>query len=273
MRKYLPLGLISAALGVSLLLSKSGGASRESLLPLSRAVAEQEKGVDRAAAVAFPLSPDEERRIGEGIDRDLQSEQPAPKDSDAAADARWREVGGTAARSGLVMRFRGRYVFRTTPYDGINAFAIPGGFVYGTLPLIKKLAGDEDALLYVIGHEIGHVELGHCADAYRLRAGSDNPVAAAAGAVLSVGRIFAEMHFSSTQELEADQFSVHLMRSLHRDPRGALRAMDALGLTADKETKRDPGTVAVEGLADYFQTHPGAWERRAALEREIGAPR
>jgi Zn-dependent protease with chaperone function len=270
MKKILPLVLISAALGVSFLLSKRGGASRESLLPLSRAVAEQEKGLDRAAGAAFPLSPDEERRIGEGLDAELQGAASAPGGADAAAAARWREIGETAARSSLVTRFRGRYVFRATPEGGLNAFAVPGGFVYGTLPLIKRLAGDDDALLFVLGHEIGHVELGHCADAYRLRAGARDPITAAAGAVLSVGRLFAEMHFSSTQELEADAFAVRLLRSLHRDPRAGLRVFDALGLRADVETKRDPGAVAAEGAADYFHTHPGSWERRAALEREIG---
>ena len=59
-----------------------------------------------------------------------------------------------------------------------------------------------------------------------------------------------------------------LLRSLHRDPSAGLRTFDALGLTADKEIRRGPGEVAVEGLSDYFATHPGAWERRNALERE-----
>ena len=273
MKKLVPPILACAALGVSLLLSKRGGASRESMLPLSRAVAEQEKGIDRAAGAAFPLSPDEERRIGEGLDRGLNGTEPAPDAPEAALAARWRELGGTAARSSLVTRFRGRYAFRTTPEGGLNAFAVPGGFVYGTLPLIKKLGADEDALMFVLGHEIGHVELGHCADAYRLTAGARDPITGTVGAVLSVGRLFAQLHFSSTQELEADAFAVRLVRSIHRDVRGGLRAFDALGLTADAETKRGPASVAVEGLSDYFRTHPGSWERRAALEREIGATR
>lgn len=269
MRRTLPAVLVSAALGVAFLLSKKGGPSRESLLPLSRAVAEQEKGLDRASAVAFPLSPDEERRFGEEIDRGLRGSDPAPGTPAAAAAARWREFGGDAARSPLVTRFRGRYEFRVVDHGGLNAFAVPGGFVYVTRPLLDRLGSDGDALLFVLGHEIGHVELGHCADAYRLRAGRD-PVTDVLGGVLSVGRLFAEMHFSSTQELEADRFAVRLLRSLRRDPRAGLRVFDALGLSADRETKRDPGEVAAEGMTDYFRTHPGSWERRAALEREIG---
>lgn len=274
MRRLLPPTiLVSLALGVSFLLSKKAAPSRESLLPLSRSVAEQEKGLDRAAAVAFPLSPEEERRFGQDIDRALNGGDPAPGTPAAAAAARWREFGGDAARSPLVTRFRGRYEFRVTPAGGPNAFAIPGGFVYATQPLLDRLGSDGDALLFVLGHEIGHVELGHCADAYRLRAGAHDPITAVLGGVLSVGRLFAELHFSSTQELEADRFAARLMRSLRRDPAAGLRVFDALGLTADAETKRDPGAVAAEGLTDYFRTHPGSWERRAALRREVEAGR
>lgn len=248
MNNALPLILVSVALGAAVLLSRGSG-SRESLLPLSRAVAEQEKGLDRAAGAAFPLSPDEERRIGEGLDRGLAHVE----------SARLGEFGETAAGSPLVTRFRGRYVFRATPSGGLNAFALPGGFVYATEPFLKRLQGDGDALLFALGHEIGHVELGHCADAYRLRG------------ALSVARLFAQLHFNPSQELEADAYAVRLMRSLGRDPRAGLRVFDALGLPAGARTKRGPGEVVLEGAADYFRTHPGSWERRAALEREAAA--
>ena len=272
MKRLVPLAAAGAALGAAVLLSR-GGPSRESLLPLTRTAGEHVKGLDRAAGAAFPLSIDEERRIGADLDRSLAGAPPAAGTPDAGPAAGWRELAGEAARSSLVARFRGRYEFRTTPEGGLNAFALPGGFVYATLPLLRKLGGDADALIFVAGHEIGHVELGHCADAYRLRAGDRDPITAVLGGVLSVGRLFTELTFSSAQELEADRFSVRLMRSLHRDPRGALRAFDALGLTADARTKRDAGTVAVEGMSDYFHTHPGSWERRAAMEREIEATR
>jgi hypothetical protein len=272
MKRALPAVIVVAALGAAFALSRSGS-SRESLLPLSRTAAEHEKGLDRAASVAFPLSPDEERRFGEELDRGLSPlNEHAPSSIEATLTARWREFGGTAAGSPLVTRFRGRYVFRTVPYGELNAFALPGGFVYATEPLLKKLGDDGDALLFVLGHEIGHVELGHCADAYRLRSGSD-PVRAVLGGVLSVGRLFAELHFSSTQELEADAFAVRLVRSLRRDPRVGLRVFDALGIPKDANTKRGPDEVAVEGLTDYFHTHPGGWERRAALARQIEAVR
>ena len=42
----------------------------------------------------------------------------------------------------------------------VNAFALPGGFVYVNLGLIQA-AETESELAGVIGHEIGHVEEHH----------------------------------------------------------------------------------------------------------------
>ncbi|MCR4295341.1 MAG: M48 family metallopeptidase, partial [Elusimicrobia bacterium] len=263
-----PILLVAAALGAAFAVSR-GGRSRESLLPVSRAVAEHAKGLDRGSAIVFPLSADEERAIGEKIDADLRrASEPPPGTPGASRAALWKELGLEAAGSPLVKRFRGRYEFRAVDRGGVNAFAVPGGFVYATDGLLEKLQKDPDALLFTLGHEIGHIELGHCADAYRLRAGAKDPLRALLGGVILVPRLLASLHFSPSQELEADAYAARLLRSLERDPAAGLRTFDALGLKADAELRRGPGRVAVEGLSDYFRTHPGSWERRAALERE-----
>ena len=269
MRELLPLILAAAAAGTAFLVARAGP-SRESVLPLSRSVADHEKGLDRASAVVFPLSPEEERGAGAEMARAMGQPAPAAPGTPAATrEAQWREATGEAGRSDLIKRFPGQYVFGIVEQPSPNAFALPGGFVYATSGLLEKIGGDFDALLFVAGHEIGHVELGHTADAYRLRAQGRDPITVVIGGVLSVPRLFAELHFSQTQELEADAFAAALMRSRGRDPRAGLRVFDALDIPKDANTKRGPDEVAVEGLTDYFRTHPGGWERRAALERQI----
>ncbi|MBI2386268.1 MAG: M48 family metalloprotease [Elusimicrobia bacterium] len=268
MKRLAPAALILLALGAAFVVGR-GGPSRESLLPVSRAVAEHGKALDRGAAVVFPLSSGEERAIGEKIDKDLRrGTEPAPGTPGASRAALWKELGLEAAGSPLVTRFRGRYEFRAVDHGGINAFAVPGGFVYATFDLLERLHADPDALLFVLGHEIGHIELAHCADRYRLRAGEKDPVRVVLGGAIFLPRMLASLHFSPSQELEADAYAVRLMRSRKRDPAAGLRLFDALGLKAEEDTKRGPGEVAAEGLSDYFRTHPGSWERRAALERE-----
>lgn len=267
MKTIIPVLLVGLALGAAFVVSRAGR-SRESLLPVSRAVADHEKALDRGAAVVFPLTADEERRIGEELDRGLREADFAPGTPSASLAALWKELGLEAASSPLVTRFRGRYEFRTSTRRPVNAFAVPGGFIYATEGILVALKHDPDALLFVLGHEIGHVELGHCADAYRLRAGDKDPVRAVLGGAILIPRLLASLHFSSSQELEADAYAARLLRSLRRDPSAGLRVFDALGLKAVTDTKRGPGEVVREGLSDYFRTHPGSWERRAALENE-----
>lgn len=76
----------------------------------------------------------------------------------AAVNNYVKEMGGrlaqNAARKGI------KYEFYVVDSPEINAFAVPGGFVYVTTGIIKALE-DEAQLAAVIGHEIGHIDRHH----------------------------------------------------------------------------------------------------------------
>jgi predicted Zn-dependent protease len=48
-----------------------------------------------------------------------------------------------------------------TQADEPGAFALPGGFLYVTRPLLEICGFDEDEVACVVGHEMGHVVRGH----------------------------------------------------------------------------------------------------------------
>ena len=52
------------------------------------------------------------------------------------------------------------YCFVMLDSDEVNAFAVPGGFVFVTTGMLKFLK-DEDELAAILGHEMGHMELRH----------------------------------------------------------------------------------------------------------------
>ena len=52
------------------------------------------------------------------------------------------------------------YVFSLVESDEVNAFAVPGGFVFVTTGMLGFLR-DEDELAAILGHEMGHSELRH----------------------------------------------------------------------------------------------------------------
>ena len=71
-----------------------------------------------------------------------------------------RTIGATlAAASNDPMPYHG-YMFLTVQSDEVNAFAVPGGFVFVTTGMLKFLK-DEDELAAILGHEMGHMELRH----------------------------------------------------------------------------------------------------------------
>ena len=52
------------------------------------------------------------------------------------------------------------WTFRVVDDDVVNAFALPGGFIYVTRGILATL-GNEAELAGVLGHEIGHVTAMH----------------------------------------------------------------------------------------------------------------
>jgi predicted Zn-dependent protease len=270
-KRILPWALLSAfAAAAALLVADKRSPSRESLLPVLRVVQQHEKQADRALSRVLPLSREEERRIGAEIDSRLNAAAAGP--AAQAEENLVSEMGRTLASRPELKRFGGQYRFRVLhDAQAVNAFAVPGGFIYLTGGLVRRCRANPALLLFVIGHEMGHIELGHCADAYRTREWFRKVGLSALGTAAAFFRTLAELQFSEVQELEADAFAVRLIHSAGQDPSVSLQAMDILGLTqdSDKETKRDPGKVAAEGLTDYFRTHPGSWERRSRLQSEI----
>jgi predicted Zn-dependent protease len=110
--------------------------------------------------------------------------------------------------------------------DVVNAFAIPGGYIYITRGLMA-LAENEAELAAVLGHELGHVTAQHHA-----RQASKTLLAniLVVGAGAALGREAAEVgnmlagallpHYSREQEYQSDQLGVRYASRAGYDPRG-----------------------------------------------------
>ena len=157
------------------------------------------------------------------------------------------------------------YRFYLISGKNINAFALPGGIVFMTLALYKKLAGNQDEIAFVLAHEMTHIEKKHLMNRIianysiqtvtkLLRSGST--LGALAGEILSN---LLKSGFSQDNELEADQGAVILMKKAHFDPAGAIAALRKLEAKDDK-TSFD---------FNYFSTHPSIEQRINAIKKLI----
>lgn len=102
------------------------------------------------------MSNEQEIQLGNSLHRQvLQKQRPY---NNAALQAYVNNIGQQLARQSH--RNTIRYTFTIVDDPNINAFAIPGGFIYITTGLMAYL-NSEAQLAGVIGHEIGHVTARH----------------------------------------------------------------------------------------------------------------
>src|SRR5262245_59782145 len=103
------------------------------------------------------VSTTRERELGQTAANEL--EQTAGLVQDAALVDYVGELGRRLVAQ-VATQPNALYTFRVTDEAEPNAYALPGGFVYGTRGILA-LANSEDELAGVIGHEIGHVVARH----------------------------------------------------------------------------------------------------------------
>lgn len=155
--------------------------------------------------------------------------------------------------------------------DTINAFTLPGGFIFVNSGLILSLQ-EEDELAGAIAHEIGHVAARH---GTRNATKGDLMQILAIPAVIAAGPGLAGLgaeeaasaaiplqyeKFSRGAEQEADWLGVQYLWKSGYDPQGMARAFEIL----NEDEKEKPGL-----LSRMFASHPQTPDRVALTEKEI----
>ena len=152
----------------------------------------------------------------------------------------------------------------------VNAFALPGGQVFITMGLLKKLR-TEGELAGVLGHEIGHVVDRHGAEhmaKQQLSQGltgaavlatydpnNPNTMRSAAIAQMIAGMI--DMKFGRNDELEADRLGVKFMSEAGYDPRAMLGVQEVLK------------SIGGARQPEFFSTHPNPENRIGKIQAAI----
>lgn len=153
----------------------------------------------------------------------------------------------------------------------VNAFALPGGYLYVTRGLLA-LANDTDEIAAVLAHEMGHVSARHSAKresqastiAVMGRVAQEalrNPMNAA-GAVMATRGMFA--NYSRQQEFEADQIGLETAVSAGYDPYAAATFLDSM-----REDRTRRARLLQQGQdrneTSFLATHPSTPDRIAKV--------
>lgn len=181
------------------------------------------------------------------------------------------------------------WTFTVLDSPEVNAFALPGGYVYITRGIMAYLHSEAD-LAGVLGHEVGHVTARHGAQrATRAQnAGLGVLAATVLGAVLEakgvggatdlasgVAQNVAAGHvarYSREQELQADQLGAEYLAKVQYDPRNMVDVIQVL-VDQDKfraDAARARGQPAPEG-ANWLSSHPASEQRLAQIMQRATA--
>jgi predicted Zn-dependent protease len=155
--------------------------------------------------------------------------------------------------------------------DDINAFTLPGGFVFINTGMFR-LSDNEAELASVIAHELGHAAARHAtrqATRADLLAAAAVPMSVFGGWIGLVARPAmalvepaALFHFSREFEIEADLLGIQYLWKAGYDPNASVEMFERVESTE----KQKPGSVS-----RLFRTHPLTADRIAKTQANIDA--
>ena len=177
------------------------------------------------------------------------------------------------------------YTFTILNDEKVNAFALPGGYVYITRGLLA-LAENEAEMAGVLAHEIGHITARHSAQRHSTSVatnigltvlgvlGSAVGVPSGIGQAVSAGAQAVVQGYSREQELEADMLGVRYMTRLGYSP----DAMTSFFEKLDAHSKLEAKSAGREGVShNIMSTHPRTTDRisqaiRLAKTKSVNKP-
>ena len=168
------------------------------------------------------------------------------------------------------------FQFKIVNDTAINAFALPGGFIYVNRGAIEA-ADNESQIAGVMAHEIGHVVLRHGTHQISRAYVAQAPLAVLGGVMGagSMGAILGQLgvgfglnslflKYSRDSESQADLMGTQILHDSGYDPRAMVDFFEKLQV------------VSKERTAQFFSDHPVPENRISNVQKEIeklgGAP-
>ena len=207
-----------------------------------------------------------EAEVGRDLAADMLREH--PPEGDASAAGLVRQIGSELA--GCVRNRLRTFTFTLVAAPTANAFALPGGHVFITRPLLDLIAADPHELAFILGHEMAHVIKQDpmqriMTDASLSAAMRVAPAGRVAGPWLkNTARQMLQSAYSQDRELMADKLGARLAVAAGYDGAAGPRMLQRLAQISDQNDLP---------LAEYFSTHPPINLRVGELTEYLAAIR
>lgn len=176
-----------------------------------------------------PYSTRQEVKLGQQVASEVEKQ--SKLDTDPADVARIQSIAGPVLEQAKSMRGDINYQVKIIQSKEVNAFSLPGGWIYLYTGLIEKAGGDDDAIACVIGHEAAHCVRRHAIkqlqdaqkqgiliDLVGILSRSDSAYQA-----VSLASDLDQLHYSREDEYEADKYGLMFAYNAGYDPYGMPR--------------------------------------------------
>lgn len=217
------------------------------------------------------MSEAQEIETGQQLDAEVRREMGVY--SDAALQQYVEQIGQRLAQNSHRPNLPWHFAIVDQP--AVNAFALPGGYIYLTRGIMPFLA-DEAQLAGVLGHEIAHVTARHSAQAYSRQTGAGLGVTLLSIFVpearpfqglteTALGVLF--LKYGRDAENQADEFGAQYAAKAGWDPRGVAGMLNTLA-------RLDEAGGSRRGVPNWLSTHPAPADRLQHVQQimqKIGA--
>jgi len=225
---------------------------------------------------AYGYSWEKELEIGQEVDKQIQSQYGVYDNEELSRYV--EELGQKILQKSHMRREdtpsqykNTEFTFRVLDSPIINAFALPGGYIYVTRGLLSHL-DNEAQLAVVLGHEIAHVAARHSSQqAFQQKVGQLAVIGGAVageqflgvpgGSILDLGSQAAQLLFlsySRDAERESDALGVEY---------AAMQNYDASEGSEFFVTLQRTARQAGHNIPDWQSTHPDPAERSTRIPR------
>jgi predicted Zn-dependent protease len=214
------------------------------------------------------VSTQQEVQMGQEGAQQVNAQLPMVQDAviQNYVNALGNRIARTTSRSDL------QWQFQVVNSDVVNAFALPGGFIYINRGVLAR-ASNMSEVAGVLAHEIEHVVRRHSVKQMEQAQGANVGVgilcaltgvcqSGVAQAAINIGGTAVFAKFSRTDEVQADEGGFNNVIRAGINPRGMYTFFQKL--LAEEQSSGGGGNAAA-----WFSDHPGTQDRIADIQRML----
>jgi len=277
--RFVFLGTLLIATGIVMWIVGRHATSQQapSLRPVLDRATEAKATLDHVGQELAKMSTEDEIALGQSLIAMEMEKNRFPETSPGVRNqdqVYLNAIQGQLVANGGLRRPDISYRVQILEHPAINAFAMPGGFLFVTTGMLDFVKTEAE-LAAVLAHEMAHVELRHCIERYQYALKARRVGGEGLEAMAHLGTRLMLQGYQDEQEAEADRWGMQIASRAHYHPQGGQWLFTRLQVRyegaqpAPRKVSDELSFGLMDGLEDLVATHPNLALRISNLGRAM----